>query len=209
MGASHDFLPALGVAFAMWCAMMGVMMLPATVPWLVALNRVTGGAPSTRVWRSGLFLGGYGAVWVAYALVAAALQVGLQRGGLLWSGAAATPVLAGGVLVGAGLFQLSALKGACLTWCRSPLSYFLARWRDGPAGAFRMGAGHGRHCVGCCWAIMAAGFALGVMNPVWMAALTGIILVEKLLPWGPLVGRGVGMLGIAAGLWMIVTGQGG
>ena len=90
----------------------------------------------------------------------------------------------GAVLVAAGLFQLSPLKNACLSHCRNPMGYFLRRWRDGPAGALRMGTAHGVVCVACCWALMAVAFALGIMNLLWMAALTAMLVIEKNAPGG-------------------------
>ena len=81
------------------------------------------------------------------------------------------------------------------------MSYFLSRWRNGPGGAFRMGLSHGAFCVGCCWALMLTGFALGVMNLAWMAVLTLVIAVETLAPQGERIGR---LAGAALVVWGLV-----
>lgn len=202
--AGASATPSLAITFAVWCLMMAAMMLPATLPWVLAFSRMTGGTGPERARRTGLFLAGYALVWGAYAGGTSVLQVGLHRGGVLIGGGTLPVALGGAVLVAAGLFQLSAFKQACLSQCRSPLSFFLSRWRDGPIGALRMGTAHGSHCVGCCWAIMAAGFALGVMNLAWMAVLTAVMWAEKLVPGGPRIGRIAGWVGIVAGAWMMV-----
>ena len=146
----------------MWFGMMGAMMLPVSIPWvrvLVSLSagggRVRSGtplAPGPGPWthvRSGaLFLAGYLAVWMLFSLAAAAVQFWLGERIALAGGSP----LAGAALVGAGVYQLSPLKAACLRHCRNPLTYFLTRWRDGPRGALGMGWGHGLWCLGCCWA---------------------------------------------------------
>ena len=150
---------------------------------------------------------GYGAVWGAYALAAASVQVGLQHAGVLVAPGPTLPARLGGlVLVAAGVFQFLPLKAACLSLCRSPVSFFLASWRDGPGGAFRMGVRHGSHCLGCCWALMAAAFALGVMNLSWMAALTVVLCVEKLVPRGAELGRMAGGVAVILGIWMMAAG---
>ena len=98
--------------------------------------------------------------------------------------------VAGGVLVVAAVYELTPLKNLCLRHCRSPLGFLLGSWRDGLPGALRMGAKHGAWCVGCCWALMASLFALGVMSLVWMAFVAALIAVEKTLPWRRLVTYG-------------------
>jgi len=153
-----------------------------------------------------LFGLGYFAAWSAFSVVGASLQIGLRSWGLLavstlgGSAALATP-LAGVVLVGAGLYQVTPSKTACLEHCRTPMSFFLSRWRNGPVGAFYMGASHGAYCVGCCWALMLTGFALGVMNVAWMAVLTVVIAAETLAPWGDRLGR---LAGAALVVWGLV-----
>ena len=104
--------------------------------------------------------------------------------------------LGGLILIGAGLYQAAPAKAACLEHCRTPMSYFLANWRNGPGGAFKMGLSHGAFCVGCCWALMLTGFALGLISLIWMAGFTAIIAVETLAPHGKRIGRlaGAGMI---------------
>jgi predicted metal-binding membrane protein len=121
--------------------------------------------------------------------------------------ASASPWLAGGILIAAGLFQFSKLKEACLSQCRSPVTYFMLEWREGNTGALRMGLKHGVHCVGCCWVLMALLFVAGVMNLLWMALITVFVLIEKVMPRGELFGRvgGVGM--VIWGIGIIVMGM--
>jgi len=114
------------------------------------------------------------------------------------------------LLVLAGVYQLTPLKRACLDHCRSPVHFLTGHWRPGGAGAFRMGLAHGAFCVGCCWVLMALLFVGGVMNLLWIAALAGFVLLEKVLPHGSLVGRAIGAMLIAAGVWMLAgTGTAG
>ena len=105
---------------------------------------------------------------------------------------ASSPHLAGAILVAAGAYQLTPLKGACLTHCRSPLGFLMTNWRDGTLGALRMGVRHGAYCLGCCWALMCVLFVVGVMNLVWVAALTAFVLLEKVGPAGAIVARVAG-----------------
>lgn len=190
-----------------WLVMMAAMMLPSTLPWIAAFATLSSpGSGTARGGRVALFLAGYGVVWGAFSLAAAGLQLSLARGGALLAGGVLPAPAGGALLVGVGLFQLSPLKEACLNQCRSPLTFFLRHWHDGPAGAFRMGAAHGRYCLGCCWALMIGAFVLGVMNLAWMAALTVVVSVERLAPHGPLLGRVAGVAAIAVGAWMVLAG---
>ncbi len=197
MGTSG--LEALAVSTAAWFVMMVAMMLPPVVPWLL-LVASGAGRPSGAF----LFASGYFAVWLGYSLAAAAVQVGLQAMGVLGHDLALQATAGGVVLIGAGLFQLSPLKDACLAHCRNPLSYFLRSWRNGPVGAVRMGAAHGVFCVACCWALMAVAFALGVMNLLWMAALTGMLILEKNAPDGRQMGTLFGWVLILWGGFLVV-----
>ena len=128
------------------------------------------------------FAAGYFVVWMGYSALAAALQGGLQRAMLLRLDLSVGAMVGGLLLLIAGVFQLTPLKDACLAHCRNPLSFFLTRWDGGPSGPFRMGAHHGLFCVGCCWALMALSFALGIMNLLWMAILTVMIAAEQRAP---------------------------
>jgi predicted metal-binding membrane protein len=172
---------------AMWLVMMIVMMAPVVWPWVRAFHRfdLSGRRADGSSLATAEFIGGYIVAWSGYALVAAAVQIGLQKlqmfdvvGDRLGPWPAAT------VLAAAGLYQLAPLKRACLTHCRNPMTYFLTRWRPGPAGGLRIGLAHGAYCVGCCWALMATAFAVGVMNTWWMAFLTAAAFIEQVSPWG-------------------------
>jgi predicted metal-binding membrane protein len=191
--AGSPGLAAFVVSTAAWFIMMVAMMLPPVVPWLLL---VASGARRGSLWSStaGLFAAGYFAIWLGYSIAAATVQVGLQQVGLLGQDLSLGPRIGGAVLITAGLFQLSPLKDACLTHCRNPIGYFLQRWRDGPVGALRMGAAHGVFCVACCWALMAVAFAVGIMNLLWMAALTAMLILEKNAPGGRLLGVLFGVL---------------
>ena len=113
------------------------------------------------------------------------------------------PYLGGGILISAGIFQWTPLKNACLTRCRSSLSFLINEWREGMWGAFLIGVKDGLFCVGCCWLLMAIMFVVGVMNLIWIAALTIFVLVEKIIPAGEIVAKLAGVLLIGYGLWII------
>ena len=168
----------------MWTVMMVAMMLPSAAPTIllyatVSRRRRLEGRPAVP---TAVFTLGYLLVWTLYATAAAGAQWELHRRALLSPAmASASPLLAGGLLVAAGLYQWMPFKGACLSQCRSPLGFFSAEWREGARGALRMGMRHGTYCVGCCWLLMALLFVSGVMNVLWVAAIAGFVLVEKLV----------------------------
>ena len=173
-------------SFVMWNVMMVAMMMPALVPWLVLFET----SQATR------FAFGYFAIWGVYCLGAAAAQHYLRDD-------AVTGEASGVLLVIAGAFQFTPMKRSCLRKCRSPLGHLLTRWRSGRAFWLRVGLGHGMNCLGCCWALMAVAFALGVMNLWWMAALTLLIAAENLLPKGELFSRVTGAALLACGVgWL-------
>jgi predicted metal-binding membrane protein len=118
--------------------------------------------------------------------------------------ASRSPALAGGIFLIAGTYQWLPLKNACLTRCRSPLDFLGREWREGLAGALSMGLRHGLFCVGCCWALMALLFVAGVMNLVWVAAIAGFVLVEKLMRHGAAAGRVAGIVFFVWGAYMLV-----
>ncbi len=174
-------LGTLGWFLGVWVVMMAAMMFPSVAPTVALYSRMTRQrSPLSPL----LFAGGYLITWLGAGLVAFALVGILDRvaGGVLdWDRAGRW--VAGGTLVLAAVYELTPLKDVCLGKCRSPLGFLLGSWRDGRWGALRMGAKHGAWCVGCCWALMASLFALGVMSVVWMAVVAGLIAVEKTLPW--------------------------
>ena len=140
-------------------------------------------------------------MWTAFSLAAAVLQVALEHLRLVTPMAvSASPWLTGALLIAAGVYQFLPIKDICLQKCRAPLQFFMFRWRPGTAGALRMGAEHGAFCVGCCWVLMLLLFTAGVMNLAWVAVVAGFVLIEKLFPAGPLVGRIAGASLIAAGI---------
>ena len=184
-----------------WMVMMTVMMAPSTLPWLsgfAAMSRDRDSGAIRRGWVT-LFGLGYLMLWAGFSVLAASLQMWLRSQALLEASLAVTAPLGALALVGAGLYQVTPAKVACVRHCRTPLSYFLSHWRNGPGGAFRMGISHGAFCVACCWALMLSAFALGLMNLAWMAVLTAIVALETLAPGGERIGR-------AAGAGMVIWG---
>ena len=168
--------------FVMWAGMMVAMMLPSAAPMILTFDALERrNAPAGRATpRSLAFAGAYLLVWIGFSALAAGTQWALQAGGML------TPMivsrsegLTAGLLILAGLYQLTPLKQACLKYCRTPEGFLLAEWRDGTGGAFAMGLRHGLYCAGCCWALMLLLFVAGVMNPVWIAFLTVAVALEK------------------------------
>jgi predicted metal-binding membrane protein len=141
-------------------------------------------------------------VWTLYSVGMAALQTLLTRAGMFVDDRLATTAGAL-VLLAAGAYQFAPLKSACLTHCRNPLTYFLARWEDGPVSGVRLGLAHGWYCLGCCWALMLTALALGAMNLWWMAALTVVVAAEQIAPAGVWLGRLVGAGLIVWALWLL------
>jgi predicted metal-binding membrane protein len=189
--------------FMMWAVMMVAMMVPSAAPMILTFLTVNRRRQATTrpLVPVGIFLLGYLAVWTAYSAVATLAQWGLHEAALLSSTMAATsPVLSGGLLLAAGVFQWTPLKRACLKGCRSPLSFLMSEWRDGTAGAFVMGLRHGAYCVGCCWVLMALLFVAGVMNLLWVAVIALFVMAEKILPRGDLIGHVAGIALVTAGI---------
>lgn len=193
--------------FVMWAVMMMAMMAPTAAPMILVFATVTRKRKEQQrpFVPTGVFLSGYVAIWSGFALVATLANWGLHTGGLLSSmvGSAA-PVVGGSLLIAAGIFQWSRLKYLCLTHCRSPIGFLMSEWREGPKGALIMGLRHGAFCLGCCWLLMALLFVLGVMNLLWIAALSAFVLIEKIAPAGRWVSRSTGLLLVLWGLWTIV-----
>jgi predicted metal-binding membrane protein len=185
--AGMDMVPGPIGSFAVaWVVMMAAMMLPSVAPFalLYARGASTAAAP-------GLLAIGYLGVWALVGIPAYALDraLGMDH-----------PTATAAVLIAAGLYQLSPLKQACLSKCRSPVDFLVQHWRPGLGGAFRLGAHHGAYCLGCCIALMAVLVVAGGMGLAWVAAIALVVAAEKLLPHGPLLGKigGVGL--IAAGI---------
>jgi predicted metal-binding membrane protein len=181
---------------SMWWIMMMAMMLPSAAPMILlfaTINRKQRekGAPYVS---TSVFAGGYALVWGAFSLIAVAAQWGLERSGLLSSMASTSVVLGAGLLIAAGIYQLTPLKHACLRHCRSPIAFITHHWRSGEIGALRMGIEHGAFCTGCCWFLMALLFYGGVMNLYWIVGLALFVLLEKTVPAGHWLGRLAGLL---------------
>jgi predicted metal-binding membrane protein len=183
-------------AVVMWQAMTVAMMTPTTLNWLFAFAALSGHSEPRRMYRAvGAFAAGYFFVWLGYSVIGAVLQLALQHSGLLDHGGKLPTSAAGIVLIAAGVVYFTPLSRSCLKHCRNPLTYFLSHWDNGSHGGFRFGVVHGAYCVGCCWALMFTGFAMGVMNMMWMALLTVIVCVEKLAPRGDRI-AGVAAIGL-------------
>jgi predicted metal-binding membrane protein len=185
----------------MWVVMMVGMMTASAAPILLlfaGMHRGRGARRAPRVVFA--FSAGYLVVWTAFSAGAALVQWAMHQAAMLSPAMTTSGArFSGAILIAAGVYQLTPFKGACLMHCRSPLGFLLSHWRDGTAGALRMGIEHGTYCLGCCWALMGILFVVGVMNLVWVAAMTIFVLVEKLGPAGALVARGAGVAMIASG----------
>jgi predicted metal-binding membrane protein len=187
--------------FFMWWIMMMAMMLPSAAPMILLfamINRKQREKGSPYV-ATGVFAAGYVLVWGIFSLIAVAAQWGLERSGLLSAMASTNVVLGAGLLIAAGIYQLTPLKHACLRHCRSPITFITHHWRPGEIGALRMGVEHGAFCTGCCWFLMALLFYGGIMNLHWIVGLALFVLFEKTVPAGHWLGRFAGLLLIAWG----------
>jgi predicted metal-binding membrane protein len=197
-------LGGLGFWVTAWVVMMAAMMFPSIAPMVVMYARIQEGqherGQRTEAGTTALFIAGYLLTWTTAGLVGYGIIEGaraLDLGFLAWDSGG--PYVAGAVIVAAGLYQLTPLKDVCLRHCRSPMMFLLTRWRPGRLGALRMGTEHGGWCVGCCWGLMAALFAVGVMSIGWMVFVAALIATEKLLPWKAVANRGIALLLVVLG----------
>jgi predicted metal-binding membrane protein len=203
---------SLGFYVVSWVVMMSAMMFPSIAPMVLTFafvqrRRRDRGAVDRTV-SSWVFVAGYLLTWTAFGVVAYGLYVGVRSlsiGELSWHRGG--PYLAGGVLLAAAVYQLTPAKDACLSRCRAPLDFVLTHWHEGPSGALRMGVVHGAWCVGCCWGLMAALFALGVMSVPWMVAIAGLIALEKLLPHKDLANRLIAITLVVLGFGVALAPQ--
>lgn len=201
MMAPGSMWPYLAAASLMWMVMMLAMMIPAVLPMASVYRGIYRGQRASQATL--LFASGYLVGWMLFALLAGVLQWGLHHSGALHGHLLqGSPRLAAGLLVAAGIYQLTPLKNACLSHCRSPLGFFMQHWHDGRLGAVRMGLHHGLYCIGCCWVLMLLMFAGGAMSVMTMAALSALILAERLLPPGPWVAQLPGVILVAWGVWL-------
>lgn len=205
--AGRPWTADLAAAAVMWFLMMVAMMLPSAAPMILLYARFARQAAGqgARVASVAVFAGVYLAVWAGFSLMAAAAQVALVRAGVVdaMSLAVSRRMLAGGLLIAAGAYQLTPLKRACLTACGSPAAFLSAHWRPGLSGAVRLGLRHGMSCLGCCWLIMGLLFVGGVMNLAWVAVLALVVLIEKVAPFGRRAGVVAGAAALAAGAVMM------
>jgi predicted metal-binding membrane protein len=195
-------LGAFGWFVGVWVVMMAAMMFPSVAPTIALYSRMS----TTSRLAPAVFTAGYLLTWAGAGVVAFLIGVVGRHaagGNLAW-GHAGRP-LAGATLILAAAYELTPLKNACLGRCRSPLGFLLGSWRGGWAGALRMGAEHGAWCVGCCWALMASLFALGVMSVTWMAVVAGLIAIEKLLPWRRTATYGTTLVLLLLGVLVLVA----
>jgi predicted metal-binding membrane protein len=174
-------LGSFGWFIGIWIVMMGAMMFPSVAPTVALYARMTRErSPLSPL----LFAAGYLVTWSIAGLFAFAVAAaGRQLPGDVLAWHSAGRWVAGVTLVAAAAYELTPVKDVCLSKCRSPLGFLLGAWRSGPGGGFQMGVKHGAWCVGCCWALMAALFALGVMSIIWMAFVAALIAFEKTIPW--------------------------
>jgi predicted metal-binding membrane protein len=180
--AMGDEMPmGFGLWIGAWTVMMAAMMLPSTSPLVLLYAR------QSTATSSALLTAGYVAVWAGVGLAAYGIDMRLPD---------PSNLVVGAVLVGAGLYQLTPLKTACLKRCRNPADFLVTHWRRGRVGALRLGVEHGAYCVGCCWALMGVLIVAGSMSLAWVLAIALVVAGEKLLPTGQLLGRlgGVGLL---------------
>jgi len=196
-------LGTFGWFLGAWVVMMAAMMFPSVSPTVALYARMT---RQRSTLSPLLFTAGYLLTWAAVGAAAfsvAALGGRFAGDVLAWDRAGRW--VAGGTLVVAAVYELTPLKDVCLGKCRSPLGFLLGSWRDGPRGALEMGARHGAWCTGCCWALMASLFALGVMSLVWMAVVAGVIALEKTLPWRRVATYGTAAILLVLGVLLLVA----
>jgi predicted metal-binding membrane protein len=194
-------LGTLGFFVVVWVVMMAAMMFPSVLPMVVVYERV-----SRRRTGTAFFVTGYLITWTAAGLAAYGLFAAgraIAGDALAWDKAG--QYVAAGVLVAAAAYQLTPFKNRCLTRCRGPLRFVLESWRDGNGGALRMGVAQGAWCVGCCWALMASLFALGVMSLAWMAFVAALIALEKLAPWRVAANRAIAAMLLAIGIGLALA----
>jgi predicted metal-binding membrane protein len=192
---------AFGFFVGVWVVMMAAMMFPSAAPMVAVYSRASRGR---EVGSTPLFVAGYIALWTAAGLLGYLLAVLARDSGWVTWDRGGRYVVAG-ILAAAAVYQLTPLKNRCLTKCRNPLGFVVTNWRAGRAGALRMGTEHGAWCLGCCWALMASLFALGVMSVAWSVFVAALIAGEKLLPWKAVANRGIALLLLSLAVWVVAA----
>jgi predicted metal-binding membrane protein len=197
------------LVMAMWWVMMIAMMTPSAAPVILLYGRATrhaqaGGGLKHGMVPTAVFAAGYLVTWLAFSIAATLLMWALEVVGVVSpvSMGSRAAWLSASVLIAAGLYQFSPLKHACLRACRGPAEFLTGHWRPGAFGALRMGLEHGAFCVGCCWVLMLLLFVGGIMNPVWIAILSLLVVVEKIALLGPHFAYLVGAILI---VWGVAT----
>ena len=191
----------------MWGAMTLAMMLPSAAPMILAYAEIADVAlrKAERIVSPFMLAAGYTVVWLGFAVLATLAQYAFTRAALLDTGMqSASGLFSGAIFIGAGIYQFSALKHACLKQCQHPFPFFFANWATTPRGVFRLGVRQGLYCLGCCWAMMLVMFAVGVMNVIWMAALGMVMTFEK-IGTGKRFTYAVGVALIVAGIEFVVS----
>ena len=198
-------LSAVAVTISMWSAMTLAMMLPSAAPMILTYAEIaeTAARKGEQIISPLAIAAGYASVWLAFSFAAAVVQIALARPALLEAGTV-SGLLAGAILIGAGVYQFSPLKHACLMRCQHPFPFFFANWTTTSRGVFRLGARQGIYCLGCCWAMMLVMFAVGVMNVIWIAALATVMTVEK-LQIGRRFAYGIGVVLVVGGASVAMT----
>ncbi|PJG45864.1 metal-binding protein [Sphingobium sp. LB126] len=196
------------LTLAMWWVMMVAMMLPSAAPMILLYARVVAHRDPARRPATESFLAGYLLAWGLFSLLVTMAQWRLSAAAMFapMAMASSSRWLSAGLLVAAGLYQLSPWKDACLRQCRNPALFLSRHYRTGRMGALRMGMIHGAWCVGCCWMLMALLFVGGIMNLAWIALLTVLVALEKLLPWGRLVALTAGLACMLLGVLLVARG---
>ena len=181
------------LVFLMWWLMMVAMMLPSAAPMILLYTALIRRAQKTKniITEVTLFISGYLLAWAAFSLFAAALQSQLEvRGWMSPMMMETTNIyLAAGILIAAGIYQLTPLKTVCLENCRQPASFLAGyknTWVNSP---LRIGLVHGFYCVGCCWFLMGLLFFGGIMNLYWIVGLIIFVAIEKLHEKGVIFGK--------------------
>jgi len=183
-GASWD-AGGFAIVALMWGAMTLAMMLPSAAPMILTYAEIaeTAARKHERIVSPFTLAAGYAVVWLGFAAAATLAQFLFTRAAWLDTGmASASGLFSGATFIGAGVYQFSALKHACLTQCQSPFPFFFVHWQTTARGVFRLGMKQGLYCLGCCWAMMLMMFAVGVMNVIWMAGLGALMTIEKIGP---------------------------
>jgi predicted metal-binding membrane protein len=194
-------LGTLGWFLGVWVVMMAAMMFPSLAPTVTLYSRMTRDRVAPLLFTTGYLVAWTAAGGIAFAIAWAGGH--LTGDVLAWDHAGRW--VAGATLLAAGAYELTPLKDVCLGKCRSPLGFLLGSWRGGRAGSVQMGARHGAWCVGCCWALMASLFALGIMSIVWMAFVASLIAAEKTLPWRRVATYGTAAILLVLGLLLLVA----